>query len=73
VYVTKSNHKAVSKMTIPKIERPADKHQIKIANPFEVNWWCIEFGTTQYQLIEAVNKVGISATLVKRHLLKEMI
>jgi hypothetical protein len=59
------------KMNIPKIERPQNSNMIKIANPYEVNWWCIEFGTTPHRLIEAVNKVGVATASVRYYLLKK--
>jgi hypothetical protein len=58
-------------MTIPKIERPKDQDKINIGNPYEVNWWCIEFGVARTHLIEAVSKAGVSAAAVRLYLLKK--
>lgn len=48
---------------------PADRSRINVNEPWEVRYWCKEFGCTETQLREAVKKVGVSANAVRRHLL----
>ncbi len=48
--------------------RPQDASKINIHEPYEVNWWCHEFGVTKDKLIAAVKAAGVSADAVKKHL-----
>jgi hypothetical protein len=48
--------------------RPQDASRINIHEPWEVNWWCSEFGCTKAELDAAVKAVGTSAAAVSRHL-----
>jgi hypothetical protein len=50
--------------------RPQDASKVNIHEPWEVNWWCAEFGCTKNQLIAAVNAVGVSAAKVREYLKK---
>ena len=49
-------------------KRPQDASKINIHEPYEVNWWCHEFGCSKDQLARAVNAVGVSAAAVKKYL-----
>ncbi|MBA3831812.1 MAG: DUF3606 domain-containing protein [Chthoniobacterales bacterium] len=48
--------------------RPQDASKVNIHEPYEVRWWCHEFGCTEQELRNAVNKVGVSADAVRRYL-----
>jgi hypothetical protein len=48
--------------------RPQDASRVNVHEPYEVRWWCHEFGCTEQQLRDAVSKVGVSAAAVRRHL-----
>jgi hypothetical protein len=47
---------------------PADRARVNVNEPWEVRWWCQEFGCTEQQLRDAVRKVGVSADAVRREL-----
>jgi hypothetical protein len=49
-------------------KKPLDSSRINIKEPYEVNYWCHALSVTKAQLIAAVNAVGTSAALVKKHL-----
>ena len=48
--------------------RPQDASRVNVNEPYEVNWWCHEFGCTKAELIAAVKAVGVMAVNVKKHL-----
>jgi hypothetical protein len=48
--------------------RPQDASRVNIHEPWEVRWWCSEFGCTEQQLRNAVAQVGTSADAVRRYL-----
>jgi hypothetical protein len=48
--------------------RPQDASRVNIHEPYEVRWWCHEFGCTEAQLRYAVALVGTSATAVGKYL-----
>ena len=50
--------------------RPQDASKVNVHEPYEVNWWCHEFGCTKAQLIAAVNAVGVMADKVRQYLRK---
>jgi hypothetical protein len=45
---------------------PADRGLIDLDDPREVNWWRKNFGCSEEQLRQAVNKVGTSAAKVEQ-------
>lgn len=45
-----------------------DRKRINVNEPWEVNYWCGQFGCTEKQLRAAVTAVGVMADDVKRHL-----
>lgn len=47
---------------------PADRSRINVNEPWEVEWWCKQLGVTPEQLREAVRKVGVMVSDVRRHL-----
>ncbi len=47
---------------------PADRARVNIHEPWEVKWWCSEFGCTESQLKAAVNAVGVMASDVRAYL-----
>ena len=47
---------------------PADRSRVNVNEPWEVRWWCSEFGCTEQQLREAVRQVGVSAAKVREKL-----
>jgi hypothetical protein len=47
---------------------PQDRSRVNVNEPWEVRWWCRQFGCTEQQLRGAVVAVGISASAVQRHL-----
>ena len=49
-------------------KRPQDASKINIHEPYEVNWWCHEFGCSKDQLVRAVQAVGVFAAAVKKYL-----
>lgn len=44
---------------------PADRSRVNVHEPWEVRWWCREFGCTESQLRAAVQAVGVSAEAVR--------
>jgi hypothetical protein len=51
--------------------KPLDSSRININEPYEVNYWCAEFGVTKSQLLSAVKAVGTSVSSVRKHLGKQ--
>jgi hypothetical protein len=49
---------------------PADRSQISLLEPHEVQYWADKFGVSKERLSEAVGKVGHSADAVGRELNK---
>ena len=49
-------------------KRPQDASKINIHEPYEVNWWCHEFGCSKDQLVRAVQAVGVFVAAVKKYL-----
>ena len=49
-------------------KRPQDASKINIHEPYEVNWWCHEFGCSKDQLVRTVKAVGVFAADVKKYL-----
>lgn len=47
---------------------PADRNRINVNEKWELDWWTKEFKCSDAQLREAVRKVGVMATDVRRHL-----
>lgn len=47
---------------------PADRDRINIHETWEVEYWCEKFGVTVEQLKQAVQKVGVMVSDVKREL-----
>jgi hypothetical protein len=47
---------------------PADRARVNVNEPWEVRWWCKDFGCTEAQLRTAVRAVGVSAAAVRKHL-----
>lgn len=47
---------------------PADRTRINVNESWEVKWWCQHLGVTEQQLRDAVKKVGVMVTDVRRHL-----
>jgi hypothetical protein len=45
---------------------PADRGQIDLDDPREVQWWSKQFGCSEEQLRRAVSKVGASAYKVEQ-------
>ena len=50
--------------------RPQDASKINVHEPWELEYWCKEFGVTPQQLKAAVAAVGTSVAAVKQHLKK---
>lgn len=48
--------------------RPQDARKINVNEPYEVRWWCSEFGVTETQLRAALKAVGVEAVNVAKHL-----
>lgn len=51
-------------------KKPLDSSRINIHEPYEVSFWCGALGCTKQELVNAVKKVGTSATKVKELLKK---
>lgn len=49
---------------------PQDRSRINVNEPWEVRYWCSEFGCTEAQLRAAVQAVGVSAEAVRRRFRK---
>ena len=47
---------------------PADRSRINIHESWELEWWTKELGVTAAQLVAAVQRVGVSAAAVRKHL-----
>jgi hypothetical protein len=41
--------------------RPADRKRVNLDEPYEVQFWMLEFGCTEQQLRDAVNEHGDTA------------
>ncbi len=50
------------------IREPLDKARINVHEEYELNWWSKHFGVSKQTIIDAVGKVGTSATKVKEYL-----
>ncbi|MCK6503966.1 DUF3606 domain-containing protein [Myxococcota bacterium] len=50
--------------------RPQDASRINLNQPYEVAWWCAEFGCTEAQLRAAVDIAGVGAEAVRAQLAK---
>ncbi|MBN1335627.1 MAG: DUF3606 domain-containing protein [Deltaproteobacteria bacterium] len=48
--------------------RPQDASRVNLSQPYEVAWWCSQFGCTEAQLRAAVAAVGVSADAVRAYL-----
>ncbi|NEK15046.1 DUF3606 domain-containing protein [Rhizobium leguminosarum] len=48
--------------------RPQDARKVNVNEPYEVRWWCSEFGVTETQLRTAVTAVGVEAGNVAKRL-----
>jgi hypothetical protein len=48
-----------------KRERRADRIRINLGEPYEVTYWCKQFGCTAPELEETVQNVGINAEVVR--------
>jgi hypothetical protein len=46
---------------------PADRSRVNVHEPWEVRYWCGEFGCSESQLKAAVQAVGVSVAAVRRH------
>jgi hypothetical protein len=49
---------------------PADRARINVHEPWEVSYWCKEFGCTEQHLRDAVAAVGVMAAKVRERLKK---
>jgi len=47
--------------------RPQDSSRISLTEPWEIRYWCDEFGCTEDQLKEAVGAVGNSSSAVRKY------
>lgn len=50
-----------------KVGKP-DRDRINVNEPYEVKYWCSQFGVTEQRLREAVKAVGPMVADVKRYL-----
>jgi hypothetical protein len=55
-------------MDDPKIRGPQDRSRVNTQQDYEVRYWAQEFGVTEQQLRDAVQRVGSSADKVREHL-----
>ena len=55
-------------MDDPKIRGPQDSSRINTEQDYEVCYWTREFGVSEDQLLQAVQRVGSSADKVREHL-----
>ena len=51
-----------------KIRGPQDRSRVNTEQDYEVRYWAQEFGVTEEQLRQAVQRVGASADKVREHL-----
>lgn len=47
---------------------PTDRTRINVNEDWEVRWWCQQLGVTEQQPRDAVRKVGVMVSDVRRHL-----
>ena len=47
---------------------PQDRSRVNVNEPWEVRYWCGQFGCTEEQLRQAVGKVGVMRDNVEREL-----
>jgi hypothetical protein len=47
---------------------PQDSSRVNVNQPYEVIWWCAEFGCTEAQLRAAVAAVGVGTAAVRAYL-----
>ena len=55
-------------MDEPKNRGPQDRSRVSTEQDYEVRFWSQEFGVTEEQLRQAVQRVGSSADKVREHL-----
>jgi hypothetical protein len=55
-------------MDDPRIRGPQDRSRVNTEQDYEVRYWAQEFGVTEEQLRDAVQRVGSSADKVREHL-----
>jgi Protein of unknown function (DUF3606) len=55
-------------MDDPKIRGPQDRSRVNTEQDYEVRYWSQEFGVSEEQLRQAVQRVGSSADKVREHL-----
>ena len=55
-------------MDDPKIRGPQDRSRVSTEQDYEVRYWSQEFGVSEEQLRQAVQRVGSSADKVREHL-----
>ena len=55
-------------MSVGKNRPPADTSRVKLAEEWEVRWWCDRFGCSEVALRRAVDAAGPSAADVERKL-----
>jgi hypothetical protein len=58
----------VIEMDDPNLRGPQDRSRVNTEQDYEVRYWAQEFGVTEEQLREAVQRVGSSADKVREHL-----
>ncbi len=49
---------------------PADRSRINIHEPYEVTYWCKEFGVSPDKLKELVGQLGVSVIAIRQALQK---
>ena len=54
----------------PSKRGPADRERINVHEPYEVRYWCGQFGCSEHELRQAVAQVGPMVSNVRRHLKK---
>ena len=55
-------------MDDPKTRGPQDSSRVNTEQDYEVRYWTQEFGVTEKQLRQAVQRVGSSADKLREHL-----
>ena len=50
---------------------PVDRSRIDLGEPYEVQFWTVEFGCTEQELRDAVEKHGDSAEAIREVLKKQ--
>jgi hypothetical protein len=46
---------------------PLDRARVSLLDPVEVAYWCREFGCTEAELEDAIEKVGTHTSAVREH------